>query len=176
MRGARASATNFGMGAPFMSPQHKTELAVLGVISSQVLAAVMTGYKSQTASTDTAGNEKKRELPCYVVLAKDMPEYPKFTGNCRGNVEVTVMTDADPSDTAGDDPEVNHQANVGLVGDALAWDDLAAKLTTAGRTAVVDFTCLQARYMGTAETKVVDRHFETVHVVSVWMAPSNVSA
>jgi hypothetical protein len=162
------------MGAPYSSHQAKTERAFLAWLASAIAANVLTGFQSQEPGQNADDTENTRVLPCYVVKARDFEEYPKFTGNSRGNIDVTIMTSAD-KDGATDDPQANHDRNVGLVGDALAWDDLAGKLTTAARNAGIDFTCFSARYAGTVEQATKDRHFETVHVFKVFIAPSNVS-
>lgn len=162
-----------------MAPQEKSEAAFLKVLTTAIAANVMSGYTSTTKGENSDGTESGRQTPCYVVEAQDMPEYPKFTGNVRGNVEVMVFTaaDIDPEVTA-DDPAANHARNVALVGDALRPTDaqtLEAKLTTAGRAQVTDFTCLQCRYLGTTKRERDGRNFKTTHVFSLWMAPSNVS-
>lgn len=163
------------MSAPYVTPQHKTERAFLGILAAAIASNVLSAHQSQEAREKADGSENTREFPCYAVRARDFEEYPAFTGNFRGNVEVIVMTngDADP-EVEDDDPKANHMEHVGLVGDALALSDLAAQLTTRGREEVTDFTCQLARQLGTTEQAAVDSHFETTHVFRVLISPSNV--
>lgn len=160
------------MPDPVMLPQQKAETAFLQVLEAAIDAGTLSGFKSHTAGQDERG------LPAFAVNAKDMPEYPKFTGNMRGNLEVKVMTDADENpDIEDDHPAANHARNIGLVGDALRPTDditLEALLTTAARDAGLEFTCLLCEYMGAGEQTVVGKHFESTHVFKVWIAPSNV--
>jgi hypothetical protein len=166
------------MSDPVMLPQAKAETAFLGLLASLIDADVMSKFGSHTTGEAADGSEDARTLPAYAVHARDMPEYPPFTGNVRGNVEVTIMTSADrDADVANDDPEANHRRNVGLVGDALRPTDAAtleSLLTAAGRAAGDEITFHQVRYLGTGEQKTVDRHFETVHIFQAWLSPSNV--
>lgn len=156
-----------------MLPQQKVETAFLRVLTDAIDAGTLTGFKSHTAGEDERG------LPAFAVNAMDMPEYPKFTGNVRGNVEVKILTDADANpDIENDDPAANHARNVGLVGDALRPTDdinLQDLITAAGRAAGLEFTCLLCEYLGTGKQTVEGKHFESTHVFKVWMAPSNVS-
>jgi hypothetical protein len=162
-----------------MNPPQKAEAAFLKRITDAIAADVLSSYTSHTAGQAADGSESGRVIPCFVVNAKDMPEYPKFTGNVRGNIEVQVLTSADRDpEVENDDPVANHAQHVGLVGDALRPTDdesLESLLTAAGRVAVTDFTCLQVSYKGTTEMKIEGRNFETTHVFQCWMAPSNVS-
>jgi hypothetical protein len=166
------------MAAPYMMAPQKAERAFLKMLGDAIAADVMSGYPAQRSGQDGDGEEQGRELPCYVVGAKDMPEHPKFTGNVRGQLEVEVMTSADKNpEVEGDDPEANHREHVGLVGDALRVEEgesLMEALTTAGRAIVTDFTCLLCRYKGTTETRADSRKFRTTHVFEVWVSPSNV--